>query len=75
MDDNFNKIYETINLSQAVKQIVRQDFIIWGVVNFIGLMLVFIFNIKPQTAAAFNFLTDFLPLINSLRILKYRFNR
>jgi P-type E1-E2 ATPase len=74
MDDNFSKIYSSFKLSLAVAKIVKEDFIIWGLVNLIGLWLVFAFHISPQTAAAYNFFTDFLPLLNSIRILKYRFS-
>ena len=74
MDDSFHKIYGSIKLSQAVAKIVRENFIIWAVVNFIGLLIVFIFHITPQTAAAFNFFTDFLPLLNSVRVLRYHFS-
>lgn len=73
MDDNFHKITDTVRFSQAVAKIVTEDFAIWGTVNLIGLWLVFFLHISPQTAAAYNFFTDFLPLFNSIRILKFRF--
>lgn len=74
MDDNFHKIYGSIKLSKAVAKIVKENFIIWAGVNFIGLLLVFIFHISPQTAAGYNFFSDFFPLLNSLRILRYRYS-
>lgn len=70
MDDNFYKINTALKLSQHVSKIVFQDFIIWAVVNFIGLFLVFAFHISPQSAAAYNFFSDFIPLLNSFRILR-----
>lgn len=73
MDDNFGKIGETIGLSRSILKIVAQNFVIWGVVNSIGLFLVFSKIIGPTGAAAFNFLTDFLPLLNSMRIFRYDF--
>ncbi|MFA5894544.1 MAG: cation-translocating P-type ATPase [Candidatus Shapirobacteria bacterium] len=75
MDDDFSKIYSTIKLSRKVSQIVAQDFAIWATVNLIGLLLVFIFQIPPKTAAAYNFFSDFLPLFNSFRLLNYNFKR
>jgi heavy metal translocating P-type ATPase len=74
MDDNFSKIYGSLKLSLAVAKIVKEDFAIWGLVNLIGLWLVFALHISPQTAAAYNFGTDFIPLLNSVRIFRYRFS-
>jgi uncharacterized membrane protein YhaH (DUF805 family) len=50
--------------------IAKQDFWIWGLTNFAGLALVFSGILAPTGASAFNFLTDFLPLINSTRIFQ-----
>ncbi len=68
MKDDFKKIHEVIKLSLYVKKVVVQNFWIWGIVNAIGLVLVFTDVIHPTGAAAYNFATDFLPLINSSRI-------
>ena len=68
MKDDFKKIHEVIKLSLYVKKVVVQNFLIWGIVNAIGLVLVFTNVIHPTGAAAYNFATDFLPLINSSRI-------
>lgn len=68
MKDDFSKVPDMIRLSKYVMKISNQDFVIWGISNFIGLGLVFLFGLKPTGAAAFNFLTDFLPLINSTRV-------
>ena len=43
------------------------DFGLWGVTNIFGLALVFTGVIGPAGAAAYNFLSDFLPLFNSAR--------
>ena len=68
------KVMEAIELGQAVSAISRQDFWIWGIVNVIGLALVFAKIIGPEGAAAFNFFTDFFPLLNSMRMFGYRWS-
>lgn len=70
MKDKLNNIPETINLSRHTLKIIRQDLWLWGVVNVAGLILVFSGVLGPRGAAAYNFLTDFLPLFNSMRIFK-----
>ena len=68
MKDDFSKVPDLIRLSQYVMKISNQDFVIWGVSNLIGLVLVFTAVLKPTGASAYNFLTDFVPLINSTRV-------
>ncbi|MEI6650581.1 MAG: cation-translocating P-type ATPase [Candidatus Moraniibacteriota bacterium] len=75
MKDDFSKIPEAIGIGRDVAKIARQDFVIWGTVNVIGLALVFGRILGPETAAAYNFLTDFLPIANSMRLLRERFPR
>lgn len=70
MKDDLNNLPESINLSSYTMKIIRQDLWIWGIVNAIGLTLVFLGVLGPTQAAAFNFLTDFLPLFNSLRLFR-----
>lgn len=72
MRDDFSKLPEVIKLAREVMRISRQNFIIWGVVNIIGLGLVFGGVILVTGAAAYNFLTDFIPLLNSSRLLGFR---
>lgn len=71
MEDNFKKVVELRGISKKVSAIVRENFIIWGTVNAIGLYLVFTHIIGPSGAAAYNFLTDFIPIANSLRLFRY----
>jgi len=75
--DDFSRVPQMIKISKYVMKIAKQDFWIWGFTNFIGLTLVFMGILAPTGASAYNFLTDFLPLINSTRIfqvyLKERF--
>lgn len=73
MQDDLSKVPEAIEIGKAVSTIAKQDFVIWGSVNAIGLVLVFMRVLGPEGAAAYNFLTDFLPLANSLRLLGERF--
>ena len=68
MRDDLREIPETMELGLYTRRIARQDFWIWGIVNAIGLVLVFARIIGPNGSAAYNFVTDFLPLINSLRL-------
>lgn len=68
MKDDFSKIPDLIRLSQYVMKIANQDFIIWGISNVLGLGLVIGGVLLPTSAAAYNFITDFFPLLNSTRI-------
>lgn len=76
MKDDFSKIPNLISLSQYVMKIANEDFIIWGITNVAGLSLVLTSILQPTGASAYNFLTDFLPLMNSTRIFSlYRKQR
>jgi len=68
MKDDLLEIPEMFLLSKYTMRVVYGDLLIWGVVNLIGLFLVFARIIGPDEAAAFNFITDFLPLLNSSRL-------
>ncbi|MEI6494908.1 MAG: HAD-IC family P-type ATPase, partial [bacterium] len=70
MKDDLSRLPEMIKLSRYVMRVAYQNFWIWGVVNMIGLVLVFQGVLNPAGAAAFNFITDFFPLINSLRLFQ-----
>jgi cation transport ATPase len=67
MHDNLGAIPQTIRLAHSVRRISIQDFGIWGISNGIGLILVFSGIIGPAGAAAYNFISDFFPLLNSVR--------
>lgn len=73
MNDDFSKIDEAITIGNFTLGVAKQNFAIWMVVNVVGLFLVFNGTIGPSGAALYNFLTDFLPIANSLRLLGYRF--
>jgi len=70
MKDNVSKIADIMRLARFTRRLSVQDFGIWGFSNIFGLFLVFAGAIGPSGAAAYNFLTDFLPLFNSLRASK-----
>jgi Zn2+/Cd2+-exporting ATPase len=67
MKDNISKIADVMKLAAFTRRLAIQDFGIWGLSNVAGLSLVFTGLIGPTGAAAYNFLTDFFPLFNSLR--------
>ncbi len=75
MDDNFSRVDAAISLAKTTRNIIIEDFTIWGIVNTLGLYLVFAGYLNPPEAALFNFVTDFFPLINSFRIFGYKINR
>jgi len=75
MKDNLLNIPEVMKLSRYTMKIIRQDLWIWGIVNVLGLVLVFGGVLGPSSAAAYNFLTDFLPLLNSLKLFRLHLSK
>ncbi len=72
MRDDLAALPHTIEIARRTRDVSIQDFWIWGISNIFGLLLVFGGVIGPAGAAAYNFLSDFIPLFNSLRIRKVR---
>lgn len=68
MRDDLMAISQTMQLARSVARVSAEDFGIWGVTNVAGLALVFGGFIGPSGAAAYNFISDFFPLLNSLRV-------
>lgn len=72
MADDLSKVPETMRLAKYTNKVAGQDFIIWAITNGVGLYLVFSGFIPavilPTFASAYNFLTDFVPIINSMRL-------
>lgn len=72
MKDDFSKLLNLRQLSRKVMNVAYGNFVIWGVVNIVGLYLVFTHVLNPAGAAAYNFITDFIPIANSLRMFHYK---
>lgn len=72
MHDNLERIPEAMHMARKTMQITRQNFFIWGVSNAVGLVLVFAGVLDPVGASTYNFVTDFFPIMNALRMNSYR---
>lgn len=70
MRDDLTQIPELIKAGRRVMRVARQDLIIWGTVNIIGLVLVFTHVLGPSGASFYNFVTDFIPIFNSVRLFR-----
>ena len=67
MTDDLSKMVDAIRIARTAHRIAVEDFWIWGFTNGVGIALVFGGYIGPAGAAAYNFISDFFPLGNSLR--------
>lgn len=72
MQDDFAKLLELRKLSRKTLFVARSNFVMWALLNCIGLYFVFTGVFDPSKAALYNFLTDFIPITNSLRLFRYR---
>jgi len=70
LNDKLERIPEVATLCKKTMRIVGQHFWVWGIFNVIGLVLVFVGVLGPTQAAAYNFITDFVPILNALRLTK-----
>ncbi|MEI6238363.1 MAG: cation-translocating P-type ATPase [bacterium] len=75
MHDDLRRVPEAIFLSKESIAIVKQNFVIWAVSNGIGLGLVFFGVIGPVGASLYNFLTDFVPILNVFKIYRLKINK
>jgi Cd2+/Zn2+-exporting ATPase len=75
MKDDLRGVPEAIFLSRQSIKIIKQNFIIWALSNVVGLTLVFAGILNPVGASLFNFLTDFIPILNVLKIYRLKLNR
>jgi heavy metal translocating P-type ATPase len=67
MHDHLNRLPVIMKTARNVRNIMWQCFYIWAITNLIGLGLVAFGLIGPAGAAAYNFITDFIPIGNALR--------
>jgi heavy metal translocating P-type ATPase len=75
MKDDLLKLPEIIKVSRYSLTVARQDFWLWGIFNAAGLALVFGGIFGPAGAAAYNFITDFIPPLNSMRLFRLHFKK
>jgi Cd2+/Zn2+-exporting ATPase len=77
MHDHLRRLPEVMKTAHTVRNIMWQCFFIWAATNVIGLIWVTVGIpglgiLGPAGAAAFNFLTDFIPIGNALRAGRWR---
>ncbi|MCX6737931.1 MAG: cation-translocating P-type ATPase [Candidatus Parcubacteria bacterium] len=70
MKDDLSQIPELIKISHSAITVVRQNLLLWGALNILGFTLVFLHILSPSGAAAYNFISDFIPIFNSLRLFR-----
>ncbi len=70
LTDKLERLPEMIELGRHTSSVIYGDMVIWFVSNLAGFALVFTGIAGPALAAFYNFVTDFLPLINSSRLFK-----
>ena len=75
MKDDLLRVPEIIKLSKYSLSVARQNFWLWGILNTIGLALVFGGFFTPASAAAYNFITDFIPSLNALKLFRLHLKR
>lgn len=75
LTDRLDRIAEMIALSRRTVSVVRGDMAIWFITNVAGVALVLFGIAGPTFAALYNLLTDFLPVMNSLRLFVHRKKR
>ncbi len=68
--DDLRKIPETIALARRTMSVINWDMGTWFVTNMGGFALVWLGILGPVLAAAYNFGTDFLPVLNSARLFR-----
>lgn len=70
MKDDLSQIPELMKIGHSTMRTIRQNLILWGILNLFGFTLVFLHILSPSGAAAYNFITDFIPIFNSLRLFR-----
>ncbi len=70
LSDDLSRIPEMVILARSVQSVVRGDIVIWLITNALGFWLVLSGIAGPVLAAFYNFITDFLPPLNSARLFR-----
>ncbi len=70
LSDDLSRLPEAIEVGRRTMGVIRSDTVIWAASNFIGFGLVLTGVAGPVLAAAYNFATDFFPLLNSARLFQ-----
>jgi heavy metal translocating P-type ATPase len=70
MKDDVSQIPELIKIGRSTLGVIRQNLLLWGILNILGFTLVFLHILNPSGAAAYNFISDFIPIFNSLRLFR-----
>jgi len=70
MCDDLSQIPELMRISKRTLTVIRQDLALWVIINIIGFYLVINGFLDPAGAAAYNFTTDFIPILNSLKLFR-----
>jgi len=70
LTDNLDRLPQLIRLVRLTRGVVNRDIVIWAASNVIGFALVLTGIAGPALAAFYNFVTDFLPLLNSLVLFR-----
>lgn len=68
--DNLDRVPELVTLARRTEHVIKSNVWIWSVSNLVGFAFVLTGVFGPALAAAYNFITDFLPLANSSRLFK-----
>lgn len=68
LEDDLGRLSYLVRLGRKTLSVVRWNVVIWVITNLVGFVLVLVGVLDPALAALYNFITDFLPLINSGRL-------
>ncbi len=70
LTDDLSRLPEIVRLARRTISVIHVDVAIWLATNLIGFALVLTGIAGPAIAAFYNLVTDFFPLINSLRLFR-----
>jgi len=70
MRDDLTQLPELIKIGKSTLKVVYQNIFLWATFNIVGFILVFAKILGPEGAAAYNFIFDFPPILNSLRLFR-----